>query len=237
MSPWRSSSSSATPSSWPNDTRSATGCADRGVRAYGVASLDGDRRVGRRRSPACWRRGSPAAAWRGRWSSSVGDGEHDQRDRPRAVDGARRADDARLAAGGPGLTCRPACRSTISPFGWPGWPAWPSWRSCWPGGVRLPERSRNDHAASPKPRAGCPTRCARRSLRRTTPAGAAAPGVGGRRQLRVGARHRRRAGDRDGVQPGVDRDHAHRPAQAVTRPPERRRRRAHRRCRRRRGVA
>ena len=46
-------------------------------------------------------------------------------------------------------------------------------------------------------------------------AGPAAPGVGRRGQLRAGARDRRRAGDRHGVQPGVGRHDADRPAQVL----------------------
>ena len=145
MSPSRSSSSSARPSSSPNDTRSATGSADRGVRAYGVAcstvtaGSSGSFTV----LSATRLDGSSAVT---PMVSRTSAGEHDERDRPGS--GARSAAPGRCppTVGGPGLTCRPACRSTISPFGWPGSPAWPWLACCWPGGVRLPERSRNDHA-------------------------------------------------------------------------------------------
>ena len=92
-----------------------------------------------------------------------------QRDRPQPVRSGARGGRCPPPAGGRGLTCRPACRSTISPFGWPGWPAWRSSRSCWPGGVRLPERSRNDHAASTETPRRVPYEVREAVARRTTP--------------------------------------------------------------------
>ena len=129
----------------------------RGVRAYGAASSTVA--LGSAGSGTCLV-GDEAGRQEARRArrDEREQGEHGERQRPGAVASATASGRCPPPAGGPALTFRPACRSTISPSGWPGWPAWRWSRSCWPGGVRLPEPSRNDHAARLPRRGGCRTR-------------------------------------------------------------------------------
>ena len=215
MSPARSSSTSARPSSWPNETRSSTGWAERGVRANGVASstltvgsagsgtsLVGDE-AGREQRR---RRRSPAATSRA---------SDDERDRPQPVDRAAAPGRCPPPAGG-GVnvsSCVSINDLTV--------------RMAWIAGLAVVALVlagwRKTARAQPK-RPRSPTETPRRVPYQVAeavappyhPAGplrrvwsvVASSGLA----LVIGAVHRHR----HGVRPGVDRHDAHRPARAVT---------------------